>query len=103
MAPENTPLPFIIWDITSTDHVEGLSGSHNTAQSRISIRALAKSAIEVRNLREAIRQVLQGFSGTIGSDKILAVVDWTEESIVEDEFELWDGEAQCSVWHDVPE
>jgi hypothetical protein len=102
VAPEVADLPCLVWDVLATEYIEGQTGSQSLAISRLSLTAIGKTALTTRDLREAVRQVLQGFSGVVASTKIHSIIDWNDEAIFEDEIGIWDGTSQCSCWHAVP-
>lgn len=100
--PEQAPLPSLVYDLTMTEYEESMEGSSGLAISRLQITAFGRTKIAARDLREIVRRVCQGFTGTHASTKIHTMIDWADDSIFEDEPEIWDASCQCNVWHEVP-
>lgn len=101
--PELTPLPALVYDITTTEYEESMTGSSRLGISRVEFSAFGKTKLDARDLREAVRQGCHGYRGVVGSTTIHSVIDWFDEQIFEDEPGVWDATCQCSIWHSVPD
>lgn len=65
--------PYIVYFRISTRHIESFDGSAGLAGARIQVQCWDETFSTVQTLSNAIRAVLQGYSGTVGGDVIQGI------------------------------
>jgi len=98
--PQGPTYPLIVYTkITGIrDHV--LKGSTGHAHPRFQIEAWAKTYAEVKALAVAIREALDGFSGTVEGVHIGSCLIETERDIYETEIEVYRVVQDWMIWHE---
>lgn len=71
---KNSSWPCVVYQIISQNPGHVLSGCAEYAETRIQFDVYSDTALVRDSLTEALRNVLQGFSGTMGSSTVSSVV-----------------------------
>lgn len=71
---QNTTMPAAVYQFISGTHAESFQGSSGLAAGRYQVSAYGSTAIDAWAVAEAIRLVLHGLSGTVGSTTGVAIL-----------------------------
>jgi len=83
--PQGSGLPAIVCNRITGGHAHTLDGGAGWAQPTIQIDCIATSNTAAESLAEALRDEMQGFSGTWGSTRVTSV-------ILRNELDLYDAD-----------
>lgn len=97
--PDNGDLPAITLEITSSRHVESMSGSSGLVAVGMAIDCWARSIDATHDLAEKVRLSLQGYRGTVGGHEIQGITEWRHTDAYEDDIEIYHVSCLCKVWH----
>lgn len=75
--------PYITYRRISTNHLEGSLGSTGTARASIMVTAWTKSYKQTKQLAEAVRGALQGFSGTAADNDCVTITMTDDNDITQ--------------------
>jgi len=98
--PQSPTYPLILYTkITGTrdHHLQGPSGH---AHPRFQIEAWSKTYTEAKTLADAIREALDGYSGTAAGTKIGSCLIESEQDIYESEIEVYRVTSDWFIWHE---
>ena len=70
IAPESAAHPFLTYTIISTDHTHDTSGATGLANVNMQIDVWADTQLERTTISEVIRDVLDGFTGDMGTENL---------------------------------
>jgi hypothetical protein len=79
--------PYIIYEKISGERVHDLSGPSGQARPRIRIHIFGGTYDSVKNVSQSVRQLLDGYSGSMGSEQVDACSLITEIDLFEEETE----------------
>lgn len=72
-SPQSTPFPYITINIFEHGHAHDLGGGAGYAEPEVEVHLWCLKADDRDSLGDAVRGVLQGFSGTMGSTTVRGI------------------------------
>jgi hypothetical protein len=98
-VPQNPTFPFILYQkVTATRH-QDLSGGSGLTQARFQIEAWAETYSRAKELANAIRDALDGYTGTSGTVKVWSILILSEFDMYEETIDCLRVIMDFSVWH----
>lgn len=82
-APQSVAFPSIVISMSRKLHIRSMDGGEALAHSTIDIDCRAQSFVDMQSLQNAVRIVLDGKTGTLGSTDVSSALLQSEVYIVE--------------------
>ena len=98
--PQSPQYPLILYTKITGMRDHHLQGPSGHAHPRFQIEAWAKTYTEAKTLADAIREALDGYSGTAAGTKIGSCLIESEQDIYESEVEAFRVIMDFFVWHE---
>ena len=98
--PQSPQYPLILYTKITGMRDHHLQGPSGHAHPRFQVEAWAKTYTEAKTLADAIREALDGYSGTASSTKIGSCLIESEQDIYESEVEAFRVIMDFFVWHE---
>ena len=73
IAPENSPLPYVIFQIVSADHIRSMTAASDFVARRVQFDVYGSTALSVENVFDQLRGALEAKRGTIGSENLVVL------------------------------
>lgn len=71
---QNETFPAVVLSETRSDHIHTISASAGFVESLIEFACFSATRLEAESVGEAVRQALQGYTGTAGSETIKSCI-----------------------------
>ena len=98
--PQSPQYPLILYTKITGMRDHHLQGPNGRAHPRFQIEAWSKTYTEAKALAKAIREALDGYSGTASSTKIGSCLIESERDIYESEIEVYRVIQDYFIWHE---
>ena len=98
--PQSPQYPLILYTKITGMRDHHLRGPSGHAHPRFQVEAWSKTYTEAKTLADAIREALDGYSGTASSTKIGSCLIDSEQDIYESEVEAFRVIMDFFVWHE---
>ena len=98
--PQSPQYPLILYTKITGMRDHHLRGPSGHAHPRFQIEAWAKTYTEAKTLADAIREALDGYSGTAAGTKIGSCLIESEQDIYESEIEVYRVTSDWFIWHE---
>jgi len=98
--PQSPQYPLILYTKITGMRDHHLQGPSGHAHPRFQIEAWAKTYTEAKTLADAIREALDGYSGTAAGTKIGSCLIESEQDIYESEIEVYRVTSDWFIWHE---
>ena len=98
--PQSPTYPLILYTKITGMRDHHLQGPSGHAHPRFQIEAWAKTYTEAKTLADAIREALDGYSGTAAGTKIGSCLIESEQDIYESEIEVYRVIQDYFIWHE---
>ena len=98
--PQSPTYPLILYTKITGMRDHHLQGPSGHAHPRFQIEAWAKTYTEAKTLADAIREALDGYSGTAAGTKIGSCLIESEQDIYESEIEVYRVTSDWFIWHE---
>ena len=98
--PQSPTYPLILYTKITGMRDHHLQGPNGRAHPRFQIEAWSKTYTEAKTLADAIREALDGYSGTASSTKIGSCLIESERDIYESEIEVYRVIQDYFIWHE---
>ena len=93
--PQESALAALVYERTSLDHIRSNDGATGLATALYDVTSWAETFVAARELADAARLALDGYSGTVGTVKIGFIMLENELDILEEP--LFDERRRCGV------
>ena len=98
--PQSPTYPLILYTKITGMRDHHLQGPNGRAHPRFQIEAWSKTYTEAKTLADAIREALDGYSGTAAGTKIGSCLIESEQDIYESEIEVYRVTSDWFIWHE---
>ena len=98
--PQSPQYPLILYTKITGMRDHHLQGPNGRAHPRFQIEAWSKTYTEAKTLADAIREALDGYSGTAAGTKIGSCLIESEQDIYESEIEVYRVIQDYFIWHE---
>ena len=98
--PQSPTYPLILYTKITGMRDHHLQGPNGRAHPRFQIEAWSKTYTEAKTLADAIREALDGYSGTAAGTKIGSCLIESEQDIYESEIEVYRVIQDYFIWHE---